>query len=78
MKPEKTDKDLLLILGVLTSDGVLNEQQFKTIRGQVLAGDSAGAIKGLRKIIRRCGGLKQETYKHIGAALEIPAVMFRD
>lgn len=31
----------------------LTEQQYKTLRGQVLAGDSEAALKGLRKILRR-------------------------
>lgn len=29
----------------------LTRQQFKTLRGQILAGDPAGAMKGLRKIL---------------------------
>lgn len=29
----------------------LTRQQYKTLRGQVLAGDDVGAMKGLRKII---------------------------
>ncbi|MGN0998658.1 MAG: hypothetical protein ACI4PO_03825 [Faecousia sp.] len=33
----------------------LNDQQYKTLRGQVLAGDSIGAMKGLKKILRRKG-----------------------
>lgn len=33
----------------------ITKQQFKTLRGQVLAGDGDGALKGLRKILeRRC------------------------
>jgi hypothetical protein len=32
----------------------LSPQQYKTLRGQVLAGDPDGAMKGLRKILRRC------------------------
>lgn len=31
----------------------LSQQQYKTLRGQVLAGDSAGAMKGLKKILQR-------------------------
>lgn len=41
----------------------LDWQQYKTLRGQVLAGDDTGAMKGLDKILRRknndrpgCGG----------------------
>ena len=29
----------------------LTRQQYKTLRGQVLAGDPAGAMKGLRRIL---------------------------
>ena len=29
----------------------LTEQEFRTIRGQIFAGDSDGALKGLRKIL---------------------------
>ena len=29
----------------------LTAQQYRTLRGQVLAGDPAGAMKGLRKIL---------------------------
>lgn len=29
----------------------LTPQQYKTLRGQVLAGDPVGAMKGLRKIL---------------------------
>ena len=29
----------------------LTPQQYRTLRGQVLAGDSAGAMKGLRKLM---------------------------
>ena len=35
----------------------LTTQQFKTLRGQVYAGDSIGAMKGLRKIL---GNLKEQ------------------
>lgn len=31
----------------------LSQQQYKTLRGQVLAGDSKGAMKGLKKIMER-------------------------
>lgn len=30
---------------------LLTPQQFRTLRGQVLAGDPAGAMKGLQKLI---------------------------
>lgn len=31
----------------------LTKQQFKTLRGQILAGDPDGAMKGLRNILQR-------------------------
>lgn len=31
----------------------LTPQQYRTLRGQVLAGDDVGALKGLHKILRR-------------------------
>lgn len=31
----------------------LTVQQYKTLRGQVLAGDGDGALKGLRRVLRR-------------------------
>lgn len=31
--------------------GSLTAQQYRTLRGQVLAGDHEGALKGLRKIL---------------------------
>ena len=30
----------------------LTKQQYKTLKGQILAGDSDGAMKGLRKLLR--------------------------
>lgn len=29
----------------------LSKQQYKTLKGQILAGDSDGAMKGLRKLL---------------------------
>lgn len=31
----------------------LTAQQYRTIKGQILAGDSEGARKGLRKLLKR-------------------------
>lgn len=31
----------------------LSPQQYKTIRGQIVAGDAAGAMKGLNRILNR-------------------------
>ena len=33
--------------------GLLNKQQIKTLRGQALSGNLAGAEKGLQKLLRR-------------------------
>ena len=33
----------------------LTKQQYKTIRGQILAGDTDGAMKGLAKIVAKLG-----------------------
>lgn len=31
----------------------LTKQQYRTLKGQILAGDSDGAMKGLRKVLMR-------------------------
>ncbi len=41
-------KALVLLKG---ARGHLTAQQYRTLRGQVLAGDAEGAVKGLRKIL---------------------------
>ena len=33
----------------------LNVRQYKTLRGQVLAGDADGAMKGLKRILKNKG-----------------------
>lgn len=33
--------------------GNLNKQQYRTLKGQILAGDKEAAMKGLNKILRR-------------------------
>ena len=35
----------------------LTKQQYKTLKGQVRAGDTEGAIKGLNKLIKKQGEL---------------------
>lgn len=35
----------------------LTDHQYKTLRGQALAGDPDGAIKGLKKLLRKGGYL---------------------
>lgn len=43
----------------------LTNQQYKTLRGQVLAGDPAGAMKGLRRILQRSvDRMKKERKQH--------------
>lgn len=55
MKTDKVDVGALRILR--SAKRYLTTQQYKTIRGQVLAGDPDGAMKGLRKIMNsRAGG----------------------
>lgn len=41
------------LLFLKAHSGNLTKQQYKTLRGQVLAGDSMGAMRGLRKILSR-------------------------
>lgn len=36
----------------------LTPQQYRTLKGQVIAGDTDGALKGLRKLLRKNGGDK--------------------
>lgn len=38
----------------------LTKQQVKTIRGQILAGDLAGAEKGLNKLLKRASRMIEE------------------
>lgn len=45
----------------------LNWQQYKTLRGQVLAGDDTGAMKGLDKILRRKTHDRARCGAHSGA-----------
>lgn len=51
MSPENTTSAALTVL--LDAKPLLNRQQYKTLRGQILAGDPRGAVKGLGKILRR-------------------------
>jgi hypothetical protein len=51
MNPENTTRAALTILR--DAKPLLNRQQYKTLRGQILAGDPRGAVKGLGKILRR-------------------------
>lgn len=45
------NKSALLILKSYKRN--LTKQQYKTIKGQILAGDAAGALKGLNKLQRK-------------------------
>lgn len=54
MKTDKIDVAALKILK--NAKHLLTKQQYKTLRGQILAGDSDGAIKGLGRILRRRDG----------------------
>ena len=33
--------------------GQLNRQQYNTIKGQILAGDTVGALKGMRRLLEQ-------------------------
>ena len=46
------DIDYTAYIQVKACQSKLTKQQYKTLRGQVLAGDGNGALKGLRKILR--------------------------
>lgn len=41
----------------------LTVQEYKTLRGQILAGEDTGALKGLKRILRK--GCKNECYTSI-------------
>lgn len=51
MKTNNIDTGALMLLR--NTKHRLTKQQYKTIRGQILAGDPDGAIKGLRNILKR-------------------------
>ena len=40
--------------------GRLTRQQFKTLKGQILAGDPAGAIKGLQRLLQQKNNTKDK------------------
>jgi hypothetical protein len=44
---------------------ILTKQQYKTLKGQILAGDSAGAMKGLEKL-RRTASCRNSTPSRSG------------
>ena len=43
------------MMHVMACKDRLTPQQYKTLRGQVLAGDGDGAMKGLRKVLLQNG-----------------------
>lgn len=45
--------DVKALIQLKATKDRLSKQQYKTLRGQVLAGDPDGAMKGLRKILQR-------------------------
>lgn len=51
MKEKQVDVGALVLLR--NTKHRLSKQQYKTLRGQVLAGDPEGAMKGLRNILSR-------------------------
>ena len=44
--------DINALMRLKACRGRLTTQQYKTLRGQILAGDSEGAMKGLRKLLK--------------------------
>ena len=51
MRTDNLDAGVLTILRNVKP--LLNKQQYKTIRGQILYGDADAAMKGLRNILRK-------------------------
>ena len=51
MKNDNIDTGALILLK--NTKHRLTKQQYKTLRGQVLAGDPDGAVRGLRNILQR-------------------------
>jgi len=43
--------DVKALIQLKANRGRLTWQQYKTLKGQILTGDSDGAMKGLRKIL---------------------------
>ena len=53
-----TEIDKNAIIALKVHRHRLTWQQYKTLRGQVLAGDPDGAMKGLQRLLRRGGGAR--------------------
>lgn len=45
--------DFKAMIQIKACKNKLTSQQYKTLRGQVLAGDGDGALKGLKRILKR-------------------------
>lgn len=45
--------DFNAMMHVMACKERLTPQQYRTLRGQILAGDPDGAMKGLRRLMRR-------------------------
>ena len=52
--------DTKALIQLKASRNRLSRQQYRTLWGQVLAGDSDGAMKGLRNILQRQNKAKEE------------------
>lgn len=50
---KQIDYRALIQLKACFQGGRLTKQQYRTLRGQALAGDGDAALKGLRKILER-------------------------
>lgn len=49
----KHERIFLKRLKIFMDRGLINKQQYRTFKGQILSGDREGAIKGIRKIFKR-------------------------
>ena len=47
------DVDVKALIHLKATRDRLTPQQYKTLRGQVLAGDPDGAMRGLRKLLKK-------------------------
>lgn len=56
--------DVKALIQLKATKDRLSKQQYKTLRGQVLAGDPDGAMKGLRNILQRQNKAKEERRQH--------------
>lgn len=50
---EFNSSDIKAVIHLKACRDRLTRQQYSTLKGQILAGDSEGAMKGLRKILSR-------------------------